>query len=484
MSLTKVTYSMISGATYNVLDYGAVGDGATDATAAIQLAVAAANASGGTVFFPAGTYLVGAIASVSIITMSDNTVVLGEGAGNTVIFLADTSNKNIISAVDKENVSVKNLTINCNGANQTTGNGIVFEGVVNFYIDSVELLNARNNGILFQYGTRRSQDGILSNSVIDKTYVNHCIALSGDPGTGVVSGAKNVVISNNIVKNPTQSAVNLSQASECVVSANTIAGDGVTDTGFGGVRFTNGSSYNTATANTISSMSRGVFVAEDAGVGDGPCEHNIISSNNIQLCLRQGVLAQGNWTQITNNSVVDCASLAASSSKFGVNIANASYCSIVGNAVFDSDSTHHDYAIRISGTSNYCLVSSNTIDGWALLPTSIVGANTKVNNNPTDLSVDRPSTGTITIRDVNDFVNVTGTTTTNFISSTPSDDRIGRTIVLQFNDNITIKNNQTPIAPAKAILLAGGVDFSATAGDTLTLIYNGAAYVETARSVN
>jgi hypothetical protein len=55
MSLTKVTYSMISGAVVNVLDYGAVGDGITNDTVAIQTAVTAAGA-GGTVFFPAGTY--------------------------------------------------------------------------------------------------------------------------------------------------------------------------------------------------------------------------------------------------------------------------------------------------------------------------------------------------------------------------------------------------------------------------------------------
>ncbi len=55
MSLTKVTYSMISGAVVNVLDYGAVADGVTDDTTSIQAAVTAAGA-GGTVFFPAGNY--------------------------------------------------------------------------------------------------------------------------------------------------------------------------------------------------------------------------------------------------------------------------------------------------------------------------------------------------------------------------------------------------------------------------------------------
>jgi hypothetical protein len=59
MSLTKVTYSMISGAFANVLDYGAKGDNATNDTAAIQSAINAVFAAGGgTVYFPSGTYLV------------------------------------------------------------------------------------------------------------------------------------------------------------------------------------------------------------------------------------------------------------------------------------------------------------------------------------------------------------------------------------------------------------------------------------------
>ena len=49
MSLTKATYSMIEGAPVNVLDYGAVGDGVANDTAAIQAAVSASSL----VFIPA-----------------------------------------------------------------------------------------------------------------------------------------------------------------------------------------------------------------------------------------------------------------------------------------------------------------------------------------------------------------------------------------------------------------------------------------------
>lgn len=57
MGLTKVSYAMINGAPFNVLDYGAKGDGSTDDQPAIQAAIdAAVAAGGGTVYIPAGTY--------------------------------------------------------------------------------------------------------------------------------------------------------------------------------------------------------------------------------------------------------------------------------------------------------------------------------------------------------------------------------------------------------------------------------------------
>jgi hypothetical protein len=61
MSLTKVSYSMINGAPINVLDWGAVGDGSTDNTAAFTALSAWVNAQTETgipwpIYFPGGTY--------------------------------------------------------------------------------------------------------------------------------------------------------------------------------------------------------------------------------------------------------------------------------------------------------------------------------------------------------------------------------------------------------------------------------------------
>lgn len=82
MSLTKTSFAMTNGAWFNVLDYGAVGDGVTDDAAAIQSCVnAAVAAGGGAVFLPTGTYKITAAISV----VSKKISIFGEGADATVI---------------------------------------------------------------------------------------------------------------------------------------------------------------------------------------------------------------------------------------------------------------------------------------------------------------------------------------------------------------------------------------------------------------
>ncbi len=51
--------------TFSVKDYGALGDGATDDTRAIQKAIDAAQAGDGTVFFPAGKYIISSTLSIT-----------------------------------------------------------------------------------------------------------------------------------------------------------------------------------------------------------------------------------------------------------------------------------------------------------------------------------------------------------------------------------------------------------------------------------
>lgn len=78
MSLTKVSYSMITGAVANVLDYGADLTGVTDSTMAIQAAIDTDK----DVFLPRGVYLVDPDIGLVV---KNGTVIFGEGKANTII---------------------------------------------------------------------------------------------------------------------------------------------------------------------------------------------------------------------------------------------------------------------------------------------------------------------------------------------------------------------------------------------------------------
>lgn len=78
MSLTKVSYSLITGAPVNVLDFGAAGDGVQDDTAAVQSAInhAQSQTQDGVVYFPAGKYR---LTSSLAVGEAKNLQLVGEG---------------------------------------------------------------------------------------------------------------------------------------------------------------------------------------------------------------------------------------------------------------------------------------------------------------------------------------------------------------------------------------------------------------------
>lgn len=105
---------------FNVKDYGATGNGATDDSAAIQAALTAANSAtyGGVVFFPPGRYLV----TVTLL-VGDLTSVIGSGMGSTVI--VQNASERLFDALDatvREYVMMRDFTMEgqWNG-NQTQG---------------------------------------------------------------------------------------------------------------------------------------------------------------------------------------------------------------------------------------------------------------------------------------------------------------------------------------------------------------------------
>lgn len=150
--------------TFNVLDYGAKGDGVADDTRAIQLAInAAAKAGGGEVRIPPGTFIVsGPNADGACITLKNNVHLVGFGQADTVLKLADGSSANIDGIVrasashNTSNASVENLTVDGNQA-QTSGtvHGVVTGSAtgapahaIDFAVSAVAMVNCSGNGLL------------------------------------------------------------------------------------------------------------------------------------------------------------------------------------------------------------------------------------------------------------------------------------------------------------------------------------------------
>lgn len=154
MSLTKATYTMITGSPVNVLDFGAIGDGVADDGAAIRAAIASITPNGGQVYLPAGTYKVTAAvgdASNTAIFVPSNVRVCGAsqvgtkivpGANNTVCFRVIGLNGGI------ENLQIDNVAttyINVSGirlgptdeAQTTTRSDVEFNNITNISIRRV-----------------------------------------------------------------------------------------------------------------------------------------------------------------------------------------------------------------------------------------------------------------------------------------------------------------------------------------------------------
>ena len=166
MALTKVSYSLITGAPVNVLDYGAVGNGVADDTAAIVAAYDATPA-GGTLVFPATSTNPTPYLLTSTWTISKQLNVVFEGAiggsfPGVYIKKASTLNATAIS------ITAQGTKITGGGVYGVAGNG--------------------GNGI-----------DVLANSVVlDNVFVHEC----GQDGIRVGSSTQNVNCNSFVFINP------------------------------------------------------------------------------------------------------------------------------------------------------------------------------------------------------------------------------------------------------------------------------------------
>lgn len=195
MALTKVTYSMIEGASVNVLDYGAKGDGLTDDTAAFTAALA----NGKVVFVPASSspYIVDGV------VMSANSKLYS--FGNAILKRKNNATQSSMIKCDSiNNFIISGVKLDGNKANQTViGHGIYVVDTTdsaNFtfsFIENNNLIDHNGHGILIE---RSSSIRIIGNTAANNTYNGITVQ---DPQQPVPSSAtsKHIIVSENETSN-------------------------------------------------------------------------------------------------------------------------------------------------------------------------------------------------------------------------------------------------------------------------------------------
>jgi hypothetical protein len=164
--------------TISVKDFGAVGDGVADDTAAIQAAVdyASTFSEGALIYFPAGKYVL----NNTVTVIKSNVIIEGDGAGNTWIINGQTNapaikfgdgvstyNRNgVISLAFSQKSGVAPVAGNCGLLVQKCSNfdfeklqvfqfpaalydGIILDNVTQSYMDTIGIQNCTNRGLYF-----------------------------------------------------------------------------------------------------------------------------------------------------------------------------------------------------------------------------------------------------------------------------------------------------------------------------------------------
>lgn len=415
------------------------------------------------------------------LNIPDGVTVKGNAAGG-IVMAAPGSSISVFAVSplgQRANIAIRNLTIDGNKANVAGGNGINLVAAVDFTVRGVTVLNPFNVGILVDAnGAAPSQRGRITDCAVLNPG-GHGIALSGTAGLGSAGGPQRTVVANNLIIEPGTSGagagINVSQSRGCSVTGNVIYRASTAVTGYGGIRVSNGSENCSITGNSIDGTSRGIYLVVDAGAGDGPIQYNTVAGNTIQRCMQHGILSESPHNTITGNTVRDCLRDAGTIDG-AIRVSNANSCTVVGNTVIDTTGVQHDYGIKVTGTSDFCVVDGNVIEGWITLPMSVSGTSSKVGPNANALTVDRPSGATLALRDSSDYVNVTGSTN---ISGFSGQFRAGRIITLKINAALTIVNGA-------ALKLAGSVNFVVPAtGAMIQFVYDAgtAAWCEISRTV-
>lgn len=323
-------------------DFGATGDGVTDDTAAIQLALNAIS-SGGEVWLPAGTY------SASVLSMAYSTRFSGAGMGATTVKLknAATANTTLLTTNYKDNIEITGIFFDGNGANQayTADNG--------------------QNGILV-----RNSSNVSITACRFKEWGKDSIELYSDDVAA--DPVQNVLISGNIFESPRRAGVTVISGTRVSITNNVFrAENAYTPVTNVGVTWEPDAVTDTLadliiSGNMFSNMLAGCRLTDVSVVG--PSINNVIVSDNTFTSItgESAVVAYklGNaGITVSGNRFKGCGNTGASANNYrnagGVYFTDTNYAIITDNW-FDQCVCNGYGTVYADGTNDRCQIKNNT----------------------------------------------------------------------------------------------------------------------------
>ena len=299
----------------SVKDFGAVGDGVADDTAAIQDAIDAMNtANGGAIYIPAGEYLI-----TDYITLYSDVTLFGEGKASK-IHLVNSSRSDAFRATGTQPSPVNRITMR----------DFMLYGDTSFLAGVPSVVNG--GGVNFLYTD-------------DCTFENLWVSGFSDGGIAILNGSYNTIASCRVRFTAQGISFN---ANDIDVTGNVAVGNTISDTGtYNGLHLEGGFGVSPAT---------------------GEVRYTTLTGNTVINSYEAGInIELAPYTACAGNSVFN-AGFGATSINMGIKVFGGFSSGISGNTVRGCDG----YGIVVGANSGECAVSGNaTVDngGGSLLVT-------------------------------------------------------------------------------------------------------------------
>ena len=386
MSLTKATYSMINGSPLNVLDYGAVGNGVANDSAAITAAITAASAAKKSVFFPAGTYRL-----LTYIELPSNISLIGE-SGSQIFFDPAMTVGPVIGgtaramyAQNKSNITIENIRLYSSATSVTKAITICFENQVglnlyNTQFDTFGSVTYYAQGIIL-YGSSKiridntrflncSGDGAaFSNDCNNISVTSSEFSSNGDWGLALSIGCYDAVIEGCVFKNNTSTAVGADRCRKIAFIGNTMVNN---EHGVRIAEFANTAEYNqqiTVIGNNITNVAVAGVSVENLFSPFGLVS---VSGNTISGSSNQGIrVVNAANVSVTGNAIYSCAADAILFSALDAGFTTG-LSTVVGNAI--DTCTYGIRQIETSGVTAPITVVGNRISNASVAEVSGVSS--------------------------------------------------------------------------------------------------------------